>query len=270
MLTEAGVVIESGVIRTIKLQRDGKTYSSEIRNIFSSKFPDIQLQNRDHIFVEDKVSKDEIQNSTVASDGTVILRNIGKLKVVNKTIKELQEEISKIRKVRSSTDDVVLLDVTGFDSKNSLVITPDNSSVVVTITNKIQLLETVLTELGIESKNSEITRINLHRSNKKYQFTLSQLFEQTSEKVYLMENDKIKIEILEYRPNKVFVLGGINPTIVTIDPTTRQTLADILFTEGGVLKIIKRETLRDLFTTRQKSYYGLSLECKESYKINCC
>ena len=163
MLTEAGVGIEAGVIRTIKLQRDGKTYSSEIRNIFSSKFPDIQLQNRDHIFVEDKVSKDEIQNSTVASDGTVILRNIGKLKVVNKTIKELQEEISKIRKVRSSTDDVVLLDVTGFDSKNALVITPDNSSVVVTITNKIQLLETVLTELGIESNNSVITRINLHR-----------------------------------------------------------------------------------------------------------
>ena len=236
LLTDAGVGIQAGLIRTIKLQRDEKTYSSEIRNIFSSKFPDIQLQDRDHIFVEDKISNDEVQTSTVASDGTVIFRNIGKLKVENKTIKELQAEISKIRKVRSSTDDVVLLDVTDFNSKNALVIAGDNSSFVVKITNKIQLLETVLTNLGIGINNSEITRINLHRFNKKYQFTLSQLLDQTSEKVYLMENDKIKIERLEYRPNKVFVLGGINPTIVTIDPTTRQTLADILFTEGGVLK----------------------------------
>ena len=82
--------------------------------------------------------------------------------------------------------------MTDFNSKNALVIAGDNSSFVVKITNKIQLLETVLTNLGIGINNSEITRINLHRFNKKYQFTLSQLLDQTSEKVYLMENDKIK------------------------------------------------------------------------------
>ena len=80
LLTDAGVGIQAGLIRTIKLQRDEKTYSSEIRNIFSSKFPDIQLQDRDHIFVEDKISNDEVQTSTVASDGTVILKTLANLK----------------------------------------------------------------------------------------------------------------------------------------------------------------------------------------------
>ena len=33
----------------------------------------------------------------------------------------------------------------------------------------------------------------------------------------------------------MFVLGGVTPTIVNIDPEIRQTLADILFTSDGVL-----------------------------------
>ena len=30
-------------------------------------------------------------------------------------------------------------------------------------------------------------------------------------------------------------MGGVNPQIFTIDPTKRETLADVLFTSGGVL-----------------------------------
>ena len=43
------------------------------------------------------------------------------------------------------------------------------------------------------------------------------------------------VESLPYKPNKVFILGGVKPQIVNIDPMQRQTLADILFTPGGAL-----------------------------------
>ena len=33
----------------------------------------------------------------------------------------------------------------------------------------------------------------------------------------------------------MFILGGVSPTVVEINPATRETLADILFTSGGVL-----------------------------------
>ena len=58
-------------------------------------------------------------------------------------------------------------------------------------------------------------------------------------RLYLQPNDRIEIKTLPYKPNKVFVLGGIAPQIINIDPEIRQTLADILFTSGGVLSSTK-------------------------------
>ena len=56
-----------------------------------------------------------------------------------------------------------------------------------------------------------------------------------SPKVYLNPEDQITVDFLTYKPNKVFILGGINPQIFTINPANRETLADVLFTNGGAL-----------------------------------
>ena len=47
--------------------------------------------------------------------------------------------------------------------------------------------------------------------------------------------DRVIIDILQYKENKVFILGGVSPQIFKINPTQRETLADVLFTAGGPL-----------------------------------
>ena len=48
-------------------------------------------------------------------------------------------------------------------------------------------------------------------------------------------DDSVSVEILPYKENKVFILGGVSPQIFKINPANRETLADILFTPGGPL-----------------------------------
>ena len=45
--------------------------------------------------------------------------------------------------------------------------------------------------------------------------------------------DRITADILPYKENKVFILGGVSPQIFKINPANRETLADVLFTSGG-------------------------------------
>lgn len=87
----------------------------------------------------------------------------------------------------------------------------------------------------LSSDGSNITRINLQRKSKSYFFTLDDLLNPNTEKVYLQPNDRVTVETLSYKENKVFILGGVDPQIFTINPTKRETLADILFTSSGVL-----------------------------------
>ena len=109
------------------------------------------------------------------------------------------------------------------------------SGAIVPITNIPITLEEALTERGVTLDGQYITRIALQRARRKYSFTLRDLLETTSARVYLQGGDRVTVERLGYKSNKVFVLGGVTPTIVNIDPEIRQTLADILFTSDGVL-----------------------------------
>ena len=80
-----------------------------------------------------------------------------------------------------------------------------------------------------------INRIALQHAKRKYSFTLHDLLETTSARVYSQGGDRTTVGRLGYKSNKVFVMGSVNPNIVNIDPEIRQILADILFTSDGVL-----------------------------------
>ena len=64
---------------------------------------------------------------------------------------------------------------------------------------------------------------------------LTDLFSKTENKIYIKDDDFIRVERLKYKPNKVFITGrGISPKIFNISPSNRETLADVLFTANGV------------------------------------
>ena len=87
--------------------------------------------------------------------------------------------------------------------------------------------------LSVEANN--ITQISLQRNGQTYEFSLDNLLALGGPNIYLQPEDHISSQVLPYKENKVFILGGVSPQIFKINPANRETLADVLFTSGGPL-----------------------------------
>ena len=253
VLSQAGIGLSPRAQTKVELQRDGQSYVMDLARIYSNGSPEIIIQDRDHIFVEEGISQAVGTTASVGQDGFVVLEGIGKVDVANKTVDEVSREIKSTLANTSAARTDFQIEVVEFASQRALISIPgavgeergtqsstsinvgNASGAIVPITNIPITLEEALTERGVTLDGQYITRIALQRAGRKYSFTLRDLLETTSARVYLQGGDRVTVERLGYKSNKVFVLGGVTPTIVNIDPEIRQTLADILFTSDGVL-----------------------------------
>lgn len=249
LLSQAGFGLSLRASTKVELQRSGQTYEMDLARIYGNGSPNIVIQDRDHIFVEPGVSQTINATALVGQDGFVVLEGIGRIEVANKTIDEISRDIRNTPSIGSAFQ----IEVVEFASQRALISIPGAISesgatygaqsvdvgsakgAIVPITNIPMTLEEALTQRGVTLDGQYVTRIKLQRQGRKYSFTLKDLLETASARVYLQGGDRITVERMGYKSNKVFVLGGISPTIVNIDPELRQTLADILFTSGGVL-----------------------------------
>ena len=253
VLSQAGIGLSPRAQTKVELQRDGQSYVMDLARIYSNGSPEIIIQDRDHIFVEEGISQAVGTTALVGQDGFVVLEGIGKVDVANKTVDEVSQEIKSTLANTSAARTDFQIEVVEFASQRALISIPgavgedrgtqsttginvgNASGAIVPIANIPITLEEALTERGVTLDGQYITRIALQRAGRKYSFTLRDLLETTSARVYLQGGDRVTVERLGYKSNKVFVLGGVTPTIVNIDPEIRQTLADILFTSDGVL-----------------------------------
>ena len=253
VFSQAGIGLSPRAQTKVELQRDGQSYVMDLARIYSNGSPEIIIQDRDHIFVEEGISQAVGTTALVGQDGFVVLEGIGKVDVANKTVDEVSQEIKSTLANTSAARTDFQIEVVEFASQRALISIPgavgedrgtqsttginvgNASGAIVPITNIPITLEEALTERGVTLDGQYITRIALQRAGRKYSFTLRDLLETTSARVYLQGGDRVTVERLGYKSNKVFVLGGVTPTIVNIDPEIRQTLADILFTSDGVL-----------------------------------
>ena len=253
VLSQAGIGLSPRAQTKVELQRDGQSYVMDLARIYSNGSPEIIIQDRDHIFVEEGISQTVGTTALVGQDGFVVLEGIGKVDVANKTVDQVSQEIKSALANTSAAGTDFQIEVVEFASQRALISIPgavgeqrgtqtttginvgNASGAIVPITNIPITLEEALTERGVTLDGQYITRIALQRAGRKYSFTLRDLLETTSARVYLQGGDRVTVERLGYKSNKVFVLGGVTPTIVNIDPEIRQTLADILFTSDGVL-----------------------------------
>ena len=116
------------------------------------------------------------------------------------------------------------------------MLTPNGQpGVLIPITDTPARLSEVLTQNGLSINSSNITQISLQRSDKTYEFSLDDLLAPGGPDIYLQPEDHISAQVLPYKENKVFILGGVSPQIFKINPANRETLADVLFTSGGPL-----------------------------------
>ncbi len=235
VLISSSVGFTPGVTTEIRLQRDGKEYLMSLRDIFSGSAPNVYVYNSDHIFVEDSSTNLISSVSTVDHDGYVVFAGIGRIKAHYRTLDDLRSEISSIMEKIPGSENAFQLQITNFASQSALVTIPGQPGGVIQISDIPIALADILTENGLSFDGNTITRVKLKRRGKSYIFTLKDLLESKTGKLYLQPNDQITTETLSYKENKVFILGGVNPQIFKINPSNRETLADLLFTSGGVL-----------------------------------
>ena len=64
--------------------------------------------------------------------------------------------------------------------------------------------------------------------------TVDEILDPKTQDVWIIDGDQIEVESLSYKPGQVFVLSGAGSAqVVPIDPSKRETLADILFANNG-------------------------------------
>ena len=235
VLTTASVGPSPGIITQVRLQRNGEEYLMSLRGIFSPNSPNVTISADDHIFVEDSSTNTITSTSKVGHDGNLVFAGIGKINTVGKTLEELKLEMSSVMDKIPGSQNAFQVEITKYSSQTALVTIPGQTGGVIRITDIPLGLDEVLSERGLTIDGNFIIRINLKRGGRSYSFTLKDLLNPSNKRVYLQPDDRVTTESLPYKKNKVFILGAVNPQIFEINPSNRESLADILFTSGGVL-----------------------------------
>ena len=235
ILTSANIGFKPGVITRIRLQRANKEYSILLRELYNEKATNIDVQSGDHIFIEDSSADIKITSSIIDNDGSVVFESVGKVKAAGHTLSQLKSDIENLMQPVPDSQNAFQLQITNFASQTALMTSQGKPGAIIPITDIPAKLSEVLTQNGLSIEAGNITQINLERNGRTYAFTLDNLLAPNAPQIYILPEDFITTKVLPYKENKVFILGGVTPQIFKINPVNRETLADVLFTNGGAL-----------------------------------
>jgi polysaccharide export outer membrane protein len=164
------------------------------------------------------------------------LPGMGSIKAVNRTLDDVQNEVHKLL-IKKGLLPSFQLELTGFKSKKVYFIEKKNGSITVPLGNtKITLKELIINSRQEVTSADSLIVITLTRNEEVFRMTWDQIFDPGAPDIWIRDQDQVELESLSYKPGQVFALSGAgNAKMVPIDPSNRETLADILFTEDGAL-----------------------------------
>ena len=235
ILTRAKISYHPGIVTEVKLQRQKETYTLYLRDIFNKVNLQVPILDRDHIFVEEASAQIIPTSSRVDYAGNVVFEGVGKIKAAGYSLVELQSKIKNLMQKVPGSQNTFQLQIAEFHSQTALLYNSQKSGALIPIKDTPIKLAHVLTKNNLSVSSKHITRITLHRDGASYAFTLDDLFNLNTQNLYVYPEDRITSDILPYKENKVFILGGVEPQIFKISPANRETLADVLFAKGGPL-----------------------------------
>ena len=242
ILSQLGIALKPGVSSRVTLQRSQSKYQFDMEEIYSPEATNLIIKDLDHIFVDEGLSNVITSEVVVAYDGSIIIPDIGKLRVAGKTLKDIENEIKKLSQKNVGKWRNFQILVTDFKSQKAIISIENRETAegaanqIIPITNIPLSLLQAITGAGINIRKDRLTKIHLIRNGKVSSLLLRDLLSNPIRKIYLEDGDLIRVEQLTYKPSKVFITGpGITPRIFNISPSNRETLADVLFTSNGVL-----------------------------------
>ena len=232
----SGISESSRVSSVIKLSRNSKTYRLTARQLFNKKSPKIYIQNNDRIEI-DIISSNAFQEvAIVGSDGKVLMPEIGSINAKNRTLDELRDKITK-RLIDNDLKPTYQLEISKFSSKKAYLIQKDGKTKILKLTNvPTSLKDIIIANNGNVSSSKGLTIATLKRDGKTYRIPTEQILNQDHNSFWIINNDQIELQTIPYKPGQVFALSGSTGAhIIPINPSKRETLADVLFVPGGAL-----------------------------------
>ena len=225
----------------VSLTRDGQKFRMTAGQLFDKTSPRIVIKDRDQIEIDEAASTSTSIEAVVGSQGNILIRGVGSLKAKNRSLAEVQTDITHILMDKGLTPNFQL-EVTGFNSKEFFLITKMHGSKAISITdNAVNLKQAVLSNIAIDNQTTNrggatFTKVKLIRDGISYHVSWQELLSGSASNVLIKDGDIINLQDFDYKLGQVFALGGAgNAELVPIDPSKRETLADILFSPKGAL-----------------------------------
>jgi protein involved in polysaccharide export with SLBB domain len=220
----------------LQLTRNKQEFRFTAGQLFDLTTPEITLQDNDQIQIQIATKITKTIESVVGSKGNILLEEVGTISAVNRALDDIHEEISNIL-IEKGIKPSFQLELTKFASKKAYIIEKNKGNIVVPLTNsEITLRELILENTASKILTTGLSIITLRRNGKEYRMTVAQVLDPKTQNIWIIDDDQIEIENLIYKPGQVFALSGAgNAHVVAINPSKRESLSDILFTNDGIL-----------------------------------
>ena len=221
----------------IMLSRNNQKFRFTAGQLFNSKAPEIIIQNFDQIKIQFASKRSTRIESIVGSKGNILLDGIGSIYALGRTLEDIYEEIRNTL-IDNGTVPSFQLEVTKFTSKKAYLIQKNAGSTVIPLTSTVLTLRKLILEnkLSQGTPSSSLSIVILKRNNQVFRMTEEQILDPKTQDIWILDNDQIEIKSLIYKPGQVFALSGAGRAhSVSINPSKRENLADILFDQNGVL-----------------------------------
>ena len=225
----------------VSLTRDGQKFRMTAGQLFDKTSPRIVIKDRDQIEIDEAASTSTSIEAVVGSRGNILIRGVGSLKAKNRSLAEVQTDITRILMDKGLTPNFQL-EVTGFESKKFFLVTENNGTKALPLTDTVvdlkdAVLSNIATQTQIISQGSARFKVvELIRNGVSYRMSWQKMLSGGASNVLIQDGDTIKLKDFDYKLGQVFALGGAgNAELVAIDPSKRETLADILFSPKGAL-----------------------------------
>ena len=232
----SGLSISDQNLAVVKLTRNEQEFRFTAGQLFDLTAPEITIKDNDQIEIQIISNKAETILSNVGSKGNILLGNIGSISAINRTLNDIDEEIRNIL-IAKGIKPNFQLDLTKFSSKKAYLIQKNIGSIIVPLTSSaITLRELILQNKSSVPENLGLSIISLKRNGQMFRMTEDEILDPKTQDIWIVDEDQIEIENLSYKPGQVFALSGAGSAhVVSIDPSKRETLADILFAPNGAL-----------------------------------
>ncbi|MDB4203005.1 polysaccharide biosynthesis/export family protein [Planktomarina temperata] len=229
-----GVRPSSKATTVVSLTRGGQKFRMTAGQLFDKATPRIIITDRDQIEIDEAASSSTSIGAVVGSRGYILLPGIGSLKAEGRSLAEVQADISRIL-IEDGLTPSFQLEVSEYRSRKFSLVTENSGIKVIPLTDtETNLKEAVLSNIGGNKGSTVFTLVELTRGDASYRMPWQDMLSGRASNVLIQDGDTIKLKDFDYKLGQVFALGGAgNAGLVPIDPSKRETLADVLFSPKG-------------------------------------